>query len=70
MCTREILKAMDIGLANQNKAMAMRVAGILTRANWMRDGKFADAARRGLARYRNPDYLPLGERGTGEEPDG
>jgi predicted P-loop ATPase len=70
VCTREILKAMDIGLANQNKAMAMRVAGILTRANWMRDGKFADSARRGLARYRNPDYLPLGERGTGEEPDG
>ena len=70
VCTREILKAMDIGLANQNKAMAMRVAGILTRANWMRDGKFADAARRGLARYRNPDNLPLGEIGAGEEPDG
>lgn len=70
VCTREILTAMDIELANQNKAMAMRVAGILTRANWTRDGKFADAARRGLARYRNPKYLSLNTRGAGEETDG
>ena len=63
-------KASEIVEILVNKAMAMRVAGILTRANWMRDGKFADSARRGLARYRNPDNLPLGEIGAGEEPDG
>ena len=56
LCTREILKALDIDLVNQTKAMAMRVAGILTRANWTRDGNFSDAARRGLARYRNPIF--------------
>jgi predicted P-loop ATPase len=59
VCTREILNAMEIELPQQNKAVSMRVAGILTRANWVRDGKFSDAARRGLARYRNPDYLDL-----------
>ena len=65
-------KASEIVEILVNKALNcdMRVAGILTRANWMRDGKFADSARRGLARYRNPYYLPFGERGTSEESDG
>ena len=70
VCTREILMAMEIDLANQTKAMAMRVAGILTRANWTRDGKFSGASRRGLARYRNPNYLNLNTNSAGEEPDG
>jgi len=67
-CTREILTAMKIEMPQQNKAMAMRVAGILTRANWVRDGKFTDVARRGLARYRNPDYLGVKARGVFAEP--
>lgn len=68
--TREILNVMEIELPQQNKAMSMRVTGILTRANWVRDGKFTDVARRGLARYRNPAYLALKARVVVAEPDG
>ena len=34
-----------------SKADSMRVAGILQRNGWRRDGKFSSGSNRGLARY-------------------
>jgi predicted P-loop ATPase len=57
--TRDILDDLDIERTQQNKSNAMRVAGIITRANWTRDGKFTAGQNRGLARYINPNRLNL-----------
>lgn len=57
--TREILDNLEIERAQQNKSNAMRVAGIITRAHWTRDGKFTAGQNRGLSRYINPNRLNL-----------
>ena len=57
--TRDILDDLDIERTQQNKSNAMRVAGIITRANWTRDGKFTAGQNRGLSRYINPNRLNL-----------
>ena len=57
--TRDILDNLDIERTQQNKSNAMRVAGIITRAHWTRDGKFTAGQNRGLSRYINPNRLDL-----------
>ena len=57
--TRDILDNLDIERTQQNKSNAMRVAGIITRAHWTRDGKFTAGQNRGLSRYINPNRLNL-----------
>ena len=57
--TRDILDNLEIERTQQNKSNAMRVAGIITRAHWTRDGKFSAGQSRGLSRYINPNRLNL-----------
>ena len=57
--TRDILDNLEIERTQQNKSNAMRVAGIITRAHWTRDGKFSAGQNRGLSRYINPNRLNL-----------
>jgi len=57
--SRDILDNLGIERQQQNKAQAMRVTGIITRAGWLRDGKFSSGQNRGLSRYVNPDRLNL-----------
>lgn len=56
--TREVLGALCLDIAQQTKGHSMRVAGILTRAGWVRDGKYTSGQSRGQARYVRP---PSGE---------
>lgn len=56
---RDILDNLEIERTQQNKSNAMRVAGIITRAHWTRDGKFTAGQNRGLSRYINPNRLNL-----------
>ena len=53
--TRDILDNLEIERTQQNKSNAMRVAGIITRAHWTREGKFTRGQNRGLSRYINPN---------------
>ena len=57
--SRDILDNLGIERQQQNKAQAMRVTGIITRAGWLRDGKFSSGQNRGMSRYVNPDRLNL-----------
>ena len=52
--TRDIFQLLDIGLERRGKADAMRITGILTRAGWIREGKFTSGANRDLSRYVAP----------------
>jgi len=60
--TREILDSLGIPLSNQTKSDSMRVASIITRRSWVRDGKFTAGQSRGLTRYINPrrEFYRLG----------
>ena len=49
--TKEILGYLSINLSDQTKADAMRVAGILTRNGWEKDGQFKRGDSKGLTRY-------------------
>ncbi len=57
--TREMLDAIGLDTVRRTKADSMRVAGILNRAGWLRDGKYSAGLDRGQARYVRP---------TSEEP--
>jgi len=52
--TCEILDSLGILRCNQTRSDSMRVASIITRVSWVRDGKFTAGHRRGLTRYINP----------------
>lgn len=52
--TREVFQMLAIPLDEQTKSDAMRIAGILMRANWSREGKFTAGPNRGLSRYVAP----------------
>ena len=56
--TREVLGTVGVDTVNQTKHDAQRVAGILNRAGWVREGKYTSGLDRGLARYVRP---PSGE---------
>jgi hypothetical protein len=47
-----------VDTVNRTKHDAQRVAGILNRAGWVREGKYTSGLDRGLARYVRP---PSGE---------
>lgn len=52
--TRAILDAIGLDPAHRTKADSMRVAGILNRAGWLRDGKYSAGLDCGQARYVRP----------------
>ena len=56
--TREVLGAVGVDTVHRTKHDAQRVAGILNRAGWVREGKYTSGLDRGLARYVRP---PSGE---------
>ena len=56
--TRALLDAIGLDPVHRTKADSMRVAGILNRAGWVRDGKYSSGPDRGQARYVRP---PSGE---------
>ena len=56
--TREVLGAVGVDTVSRTKHDAQRVAGILNRAGWVREGKYTSGLDRGLARYVRP---PSGE---------
>jgi hypothetical protein len=49
--TRDVFQLLEIGLDRRGKADAMRITGILTRAGWLREGKFKSGLNRDLSRY-------------------
>lgn len=49
--TRDIFQHMDIPRERWTRSDTMRIAGILARAGWIKDGRFMDGANRGLTRY-------------------
>lgn len=53
--TRDVLQALGLAVERRDKASAMRVGGILTRAGWVRQGMFSSGDNRGLARYVRPE---------------
>ena len=53
--TKAILQRLDIARDRWTKAEAMRIAGILTRAGWRRDGRFTGGTYRDMARYVAPE---------------
>lgn len=50
--TREVLSSFGIEVERQTKSDAMRVAQILARSGWARDGSFTSGPNRNSARYR------------------
>lgn len=56
--TRDVFQRMEIPRERQNKADAMRIVGILTRAGWTRSGKFTAGPNRDLSRYLPPEERP------------
>ena len=52
--TRDIFQLLDISLDRRSKADAMRITGVLTRAGWLRAGKFKSGSSRNLSRYVAP----------------
>ena len=52
--TRAILDLVGLDTVHRTKADAMRVAGILNRAGWEREGKYTSGPDRGQARYVRP----------------
>lgn len=56
--SRDIFQRMDIPSERQNRADAMRIVGILTRAGWTRSGKFTAGPNRDLSRYLPPEFRP------------
>lgn len=56
--SRDIFQLMDIPRERQNRADAMRIVGILTRAGWTRSGKFTAGPNRDLSRYLPPEVRP------------
>jgi predicted P-loop ATPase len=52
--TRAMLDAIGLDPVHRTKADSMRVAGILNRAGWLRDGKYSAGLDRGQARYVPP----------------
>lgn len=49
--TRDVFQLLEVPLDRRNKADAMRITGILTRAGWSRAGKFTHGANRDQSRY-------------------
>lgn len=52
--TRDVFQFLDIPQDRRTKADSMRIGGILTRAGWMRAGKFTTGPSRDLSRYTPP----------------
>ncbi|MDO9637610.1 MAG: VapE family protein [Pseudotabrizicola sp.] len=52
--TRDVFQLLEIPLDRRNKADAMRITGIITRAGWARSGKFTSGPSRDLSRFLPP----------------
>lgn len=52
--TSQIFEMMEIPLERRSRAESMRIGGVLTRAGWMKDGKFKGGPYRDTTRYLPP----------------
>lgn len=54
--TRDIFQHLEIPRERWSKSETMRIAGILTRAGWVKSGVFTEGPNRNLSRYVAPDW--------------